>query len=298
MKDILPQLVVWETKTGKQRWSATTSLTPVRSVAFSPEGKLVASGHEFGDLALWEAGSGALLRTLEGHISGVDAVAFADGGLLASASLNGPIHLWDTSTGREIRRLSGHPGGTLALAFEPDGKHLISGGDDHLVRRWDVESGSETRKPGKHAQPVCAIAIAPTGLIATASFSRAIKLWDEHGKETHLIEELKRIPWSLAISADSRVLAASVGYKIQRWETETASPLPDLRGHRATVLAVSYSKPGTLLASVAEDGSARLWNALSDSLDRELMGIRIRATCVAFSPDGMLVAAGSAGKFR
>ena len=94
------------------------------------------------------------------------------------------------------------------------------------------------------------------------------------------------------------MLTASVGYKIQRQETETARPRPDLRGHRASVLAISYSKQGTLLASVAEDGSARLWNVLSGVLDRALMGNRIRATWVAFSPDGVLVAAGSAGKYR
>jgi WD40 repeat protein len=297
-RTIPPQLVLWDTKTGKQRWSVTDSLTDVQSVVFSPDGRLVVSGHDFSGLALWEAGSGALLKKIEGYTATSDEIAFADGGLLASTSLEGPIHLWDISTGQEIRELAGHPDGTLAVAFEPDGKHLVSGGNDRLIRRWDVETGKETGELGKHAQPVCAVAIAPTGLIASGSYSRAIKLWDQHGKEKHLIENLKDIPWSLAISPDSSVLAASVGYKIQRWETETARPLPDLRGHRASVLAISYSRQGTLLASVAEDGSARLWNALSGSLDRELMGIRIRATCVAFSPDGMLVVAGSAGKYR
>lgn len=291
-----PQLVLWESQTGKPRWSVTTSLAELRSVAVSPDGTLIASGHEYAGLALWDVGSGALLRALEGHISAVTAVAFSCGGVLASASLDDSVRLWDPSSGREIMRLAGHPGGALAVAFEPDGKHLVSGGNDRLVRRWNAESGAEAGKPGKHAQPVCAIAIAPTGLIATASLSRSIKLWSEHGKEKHLIEGLKSEPWSVAISPDSMVLVASVGHRVQRWGTEAASPLPDLRGHRAVVSAVACSKQ--LLASVAEDGSARLWESLSGSLARELTGIRSRGTCVAFSWDGRLVIAGSAGKGR
>jgi WD40 repeat protein len=293
-----PQLILWESKTGKRRWSITTSLGTLRSLAFSPDGALVASGHESAKVALWSAGSGALLRTLEGHISVVTALAFTSGGLLASASFDESIRLWDVSTGRLIRRFAGHPGAARAVAFEPDGKHIISGGDDRLVRRWDAESGAEIGKPGKHQQPVCAIAISQTGLIATASFSRSIKLWSEHGKESHLIDGLKDYPEALAISSDSSVVAAAIGQRVQRWETEAAAPLPDLRGHRSAVMSISCSKQGSVLASIAMDGNARVWNVLSGSLDRELTGMLPRATCIAVSPDGALVVAGNDGTNR
>ena len=127
-----PQLVLWDAQTGKQRWSVTTEFPEVRSVAFSPDGSLIASGHQFGELALWDAGSGALIRTLEGHTWAVTSVAFSDSGLLASASQDASIRLWDASTGREIRELAGHPEGVFAIAFEPDQRHLVSGGYDHL----------------------------------------------------------------------------------------------------------------------------------------------------------------------
>ncbi len=301
-REIVPQLVLWEAQTGKQRWSVSVSLRDMElgaleSVAFSPDGMLVASGHDIG-LALWDVGTGALLRTLKGCVGGARAIAFGDGGLLASASLSmeGPVRLWDTSTGRLIRELPGHREGAVAVAFEPDGKHLISGGHDKLVRRWNAESGAEVGRPGKHAQSILAIAIAPTGLIATASWSKAIRIWSEHGKEKHLIEGLQSDPWSLAFSSDSEILACSVGYRIQRWGAEAANPLPDLRGHRALVCGVSCSRRGPLLASVAHDGSARLWNVFSGSVVRELTGLRSRATCVALSPDETLVIAGTAGK--
>jgi WD40 repeat protein len=296
VKQIDPQLALWNAETGKQQWSIATELDEVTSVAFSPDGLHIASGHFFSGLALWNARNGALLRMLDGHIAGVNAVAFAHGGLLASAGKDGSIRLWDTSVGQEIKKLSGHEGGVLAIAFEPDQRHLISGGLDRLVRRWDVESGGDAETIGKHAQAVDSVAISPTGLVATASSSRSIKIWSEPGKEKHLIEELKSTYWSIAISADSKVLAASIGYRVQRWGTAAVTPLPDLRGHQASVAAVSYS--GQRLASVAEDGSVVLWNALSGGRERALAGLRSRGTCVAFSPDGTLVVAGSAGKNR
>ena len=91
MKSIDPQLVLWDASTGKQQWSVTTEPYELRSIAFSPDGTFLASGHEFHGLALWDARNGALLRTLDGHISTVTAVAFARGGLLASASQDGSI---------------------------------------------------------------------------------------------------------------------------------------------------------------------------------------------------------------
>lgn len=288
-----PYLILWETKTGKRHWSITTSLGYLRSLAFSPDGRLIASGHDF-DLALWNAEDGTLLRTIE-HTGVVDDMAFDDRGVLASAHGDGSIRLWDVSTGREIRRFSGHPDRARAVAFEPDGKHLISGGDDRLVRRWDTESGVEIGKPGKHAQPICGIAISKTGLIASASDSRAIKLWSEHGKESHLIDGLKDYPWSIAISSDAGVLAAAIGRNVQRWELETARHLPALRGHRSDVMSVSCSKLGTVLVSISIDGGARVWNARSGSLDRELTGMLPRATCIAVSQDGALVVAGNDG---
>jgi WD40 repeat protein len=298
MKSIDPQLILWDASTGKQQWSITTELHELRSVAFSPDGALLASGHEFSGLALWDARNGAFLRMLDGHISTVTTVAFARGGLLASAGQDGSIRLWDTTAGREIRRLPGHKDGVFSIAFEPDQRHLVSGGDDRLVRRWDTESEEgESETIGKHAEAVHSVAVSPTGLIASASLSRSIKIWGGvPGKEKHLIEELKGYPWSIAILFDSKVLAASVGYGVQRWGTAVANSLPDLRGHHANVAAVAYSEQR--LASITEDGSVCLWNAVSGGRERALSGLRSRGTCVAFSLDGALVVAGSAGKNR
>ena len=92
-KEIYPQLILWDAQTGKQRWSTSTELHELRSIAFSSDGQLIASGHEFAGLAVWDAGNGALLRIVKGHTSSVMAVAFAGETLLASAGLDGDIWL-------------------------------------------------------------------------------------------------------------------------------------------------------------------------------------------------------------
>ena len=274
--------------------------TWVRSVAFSPDGKLLASGSWDTTIGLWNVETGREIRVLTGHTRGVESVAFSpDGKLLASGSWDNTIGLWNVETGREIRVLTGHTRGVESVAFSPDGKLLASGSWDTTIGLWNVETGREIRVLTGHTRGVNSVAFSPDGrLLASGSDDKTIRLWNvETGTGIGVLSKRHtRTVYSVAFSPDGRLLASGYDdHTIRLWNVETGREIGVLTGHTARVNSVAFSPDGRLLASGSDDKTIRLWNVETGTGIGVLSKRHTRTVySVAFSPDGRLLASGSA----
>jgi hypothetical protein len=153
---------------------------PVRSVAFSPDGTLVATAPSTdGAARLWQTATGTRIRTLTGHQGGVTGVAFSpDGTLVATASEDKTVRLWQTPAGKHIRTLTGHTSRVWDVTFSPDGDLLATVSDDKTVRLWQTATGKHIRTLTGHTDVVNSVAFSPDGLlVASAGDDRTVRLW-------------------------------------------------------------------------------------------------------------------------
>ena len=269
----------------------------IRTVVFSPDGKVIASGGEDRTIKLWEVATGRELRTLSGHSSGVKSVAFSpDGKSIASSSEDKTIKLWDVATGRELHTLSGHSREVMLVAFSPDGKSIASSSRDNTIKLWDVTTGRELRTLSGFSFRGHIFAFSPDGKsIANFGEDNTIKLWDvTTGRELRTLSGHSDVALSVVFSSDGKVMASGSGDDtIKLWDVATGRELRTLSGHSREVMSVAFSPDGKSIASGSLDNTIKLWDVATGRELRTLSGHLNIVYSVALSPDGNVIASGS-----
>jgi WD40 repeat protein/uncharacterized protein YeeX (DUF496 family) len=272
--------------------------TMVWSVAYSSDGKYLASGNASGTVEIWDAVTYILVRTLSDHSKSVRDVAFSPNSqLVASASFDKTVKIWNSSSGKLIRTLRGHEDSVNGLSFSPDGKKLASVSTDKTVKVWDVDRGEAdfTLDVGGNFS-FSGLAFSPNGKsLATGNRAGDIQLWDAStGKPLNRFRTHPGAVCSIAFTRDNqKLISGHMDGAVKVWNTENWSLVNTLFGHTGYITRIAVNRDGTRLASACYDRTVRLWDLRTGLALQTLYGHTAVVNGVAFTSDGRQLAAGS-----
>jgi WD40 repeat protein len=288
------------TQTSRVQFALRTHTAAVYSVAYSPDGKRLATGSVDKTAKLWDAATGKELRTFSGHTDWVTGVAFSpDGTRLATASADKTVRVWDVATGQILLTLSGHTDSVWGVTFSPDGRRIATASFDKTAKIWDAVTGQEILTLLGHTAGVFrGITFSPDGTrLVTPSMDKTAKIWDvATGKELLTLSGHTQGIYSLALSSDGKLVAtASFDTTTKIWDAATGRLLMNLPRPAAPAVSVAFNRTGTRVASGYGDNTVIVWDVATGQMILELHGHTSAVQSLAFSPDpqGMRLATAS-----
>lgn len=275
----------------------TENLGGILSMAFSPNGQVLAASDTNGEIHLWQLADNRKIFICKGHTNWTFSVAFSpDSQILASGSYDQTVKLWNVHTGQCLKTLTGHTSYVQSVAFCPLGKILASGSSDQTIKLWDINTGQCLKTLTGHSISVQAIAFSPDNhILASGSQDQTIKLWDVcTGQCLETLQGHSSWVSSVAFSPEGHILASSShDQTIKLWDIDTGHCLETLQGHGSGVSSIAFSPKGHILASSSRDQTVKLWDTCTGQCLKTWQGHNSWVSSVAFCPEGSTLASGS-----
>jgi WD40 repeat protein len=305
---------LWDARTGQLKATLQRHEAGIRTLAFSPDGKTLATGSSDKTARLWDVASGQLKATLDAQ-AGLCTLAFSPDGKMLATGCGGTMRLWNVESGQLKADLQGQQAIIEALAFSPDGKMLVAGGGRQPYSLpgeawlWDTTSGQLKAVLRGHRALVVAVAFSPDGKkLATGSWDQTVRLWDvPSGQLQRTLQGYRARVYSYVLSRDGRSLATqSQDGALRLWDTRSGQLKVTCReavAEPAFSAPLAFTPDGRTLAvgnairrmemgKPVWLGEVRLWDAESGQLQATLQGRQGRILSLAFSPDGKRLATG------
>ena len=271
----------------------------IYAMAFSSDGKYIATGNADGKLKLWDANpiNGYEIMGFQPHYYRIDGMEFSpDGTHYVTSSWDGTAFIWSL-TGEAPIELIGHQDMVRDVAYSPDGNKVITGGYDGMAIIWDAATGAKLQTLSGNSQNVMAVNFSPDGKLAVGGLENDVVLiWDATtGEELRSLQSDEQyFITEVAFSPDGETLAiASDTHMTTLWDVATWMQKLTLIGHTDWVKGVAFSPDGKRLVTGSYDTTAIVWDAATGESLFSMSGHAQGINDVTFSPDGALIATAS-----
>jgi WD40 repeat protein/serine/threonine protein kinase/DNA-binding XRE family transcriptional regulator len=262
---------------------------PVRVGAFAPDGTVVATGGDDGNVRLWNPENGQQILVLDIG-QPLRGLGFSpDGSRLVTGGADGSAQVWDARSGAQVVRLNGHEQTVSRISFSPDGSRVVTASYDGTARVWDVASGSELVRLEGHNGPLRAATWSPDGQqIATASDDGTARIWDGTTGEERLqltghIGLVATVAWA---PNGEQLLTGGADGILRLWNASDGTELRRYSGNVGYIWSAGWHPTGELLLAGGFDGAAYLWDVGRSEPIKVLRGHGARLWATAWSADG------------
>ncbi|RPD54116.1 WD40 repeat-like protein [Lentinus tigrinus ALCF2SS1-7] len=270
----------------------------VTCVAFSPDGRFVASGSEDTTIIFYDAANGHVLHKMEEHSEPIWSIAFSpDSTRLASGASDGMALVWELEQATVAAVLDGHSGVVQTIAYSPDGSKLVTSSVDFTVRVWDAITGTLIHRMADHRAVVMSAVFSPDARwVASCGADYQAKIWNVETGALHCtLAEHTGVVWSIAFSPDSRkVVTGSDDMTSRIWNAETGEELVTLREHNGPIWSVSFSPNGKYVLSASNDATIKICDALTGERLHAFDRHDTLVNAAVFSRNGKYVASSAA----